>query len=316
MLILVLLYEFFMSHSNYFAIAVLIGLATTFTSCSHDEIYSSSEKSKVSLTLHHFGIENAPFTRASKTQAPHRIVFKAFDSSGKAVYDSTQVSSQEGFGSLSFELSPGAYTFVAVAHDVALTGSPAAPNPDRSVAASIVSPSQATVPEPLIQDTFCDTLNVTIKPGVPFASGMTLPRVISKFKLTINDALPAGTAKIKFILNSSASAASGNPSFDPSTGFALENRQYVRSFDIADGSIGKSGVSLSVSLLLTAETQDIDVTAAAYDAEGNLIISHELKDVPMKQNRITVAKGNFFTATGGGSFSFSTEWDADAEINY
>lgn len=30
----------------------------------------------------------------------------------------------------------------------------------------------------------------------------------------------------------------------------------------------------------------------------------------MKLNRTTVAKGNFFTATGGGSFSFSTEWDA------
>ena len=241
-------------------------------------------------------------------------MFKAFDALGAVAYQTSQASGQEGFGVLDFELSPGSYTFVAVAHD--LSSAALAADEGGNVAASINSAQEAVLPEGDVADCFCDTLNVTIKPGVPFASGMTLPRVISKFKLTINDALPAGTAKIKFILNSSAAAASGNPSFDPSTGFALKDRQYVRSFDIGDGSIGKSGVSLSVSLLLTAETQDIDVTAAAYDAEGNLIISHELEDVPMKLNRTTVAKGNFFTATGGGSFSFSTDWDADEEISY
>lgn len=303
-----------MSHSNYFVIAVLIGLATTFTSCSHDEIYSASEKSKVSLNLHHFGIEKDAITRAGGGKDPHRIVFKAFDALGAVAYETTQASGQEGFGVLNFELSPGSYTFVAVAHD--LSSAALAADEGGSVAASLNSAQEALLPEGDVADCFCDTLHVTIKPGVSFASGMTLPRVISKFKLTINDALPSGTAKIKFILNSSADTASGNPSFDPSTGFALEDRQYVRSFDIADDSIGLSGVSLSVSLLLTAETQNIDVTAAAYDAEGNLIISHELEDVPMKLNRTTVAKGNFFTATGGGSFSFSTDWDADAEISY
>ena len=314
MLILVLLYEFFMSHSNYFTFAVLIGLATTITSCSRDEVYSTSEKSRVSLSLRHFGIEQDAITRASAEQDPHRIVFKAFDASNAVAFETTQASGQEGFGVLDFELSPGSYTFVAVAHD--LSSAALAADEGGNVAASLNSAQETVLPEADVADCFCDTRNVTIKPGVPFASGMTLPRVISKFKLTINDAIPAGTAKIKFILNSSASAAEGNPSFDPSTGFALEDRQYVQNFDIREASIGLSGVSLTVNLLLTDETQDIDVTAAAYDAKDNLIISHELKDVPMKQNRITVAKGNFFTATGGGSFSFSTEWDADAEINY
>lgn len=314
MLILVLLYEFFMSHSNYFAIAVLIGLATTITSCSRDEVYSTSEKSRVSLSLRHFGIEQDAITRASAEQDPHRIVFKAFDASNAVAFETVQASGQDGFGVLDFELSPGSYTFVAVAHD--LSSAALAADEGGNVAASLNSAQETVLPEGDVADCFCDALNVTIKPGVPFASEMTLPRVISKFKLTINDALPAGTAKIKFILNSSADAATGNPSLDPSTGFALENRQYVRSFDIGDDSIGLSGVSLSVSLLLTAETQDIDVTATAYDAEGKEIISHTLENVPMKQNRITVAKGNFFTVGNSNTFTFSTDWTPQHNVTY
>lgn len=36
----------------------------------------------------------------------------------------------------------------------------------------------------------------------------------------------------------------------------------------------------------------------------------------MKRNRTTTASGNFFTAKGSGTFSFSTGWDTEAQINY
>ncbi|MDO4802914.1 MAG: FimB/Mfa2 family fimbrial subunit [Prevotellaceae bacterium] len=298
-----------MSHSNYFAIAVLIGLATTFTSCSHDEIYSSSEKSKVSLTLHHFGIENAPFTRASETQAPHRIVFMAFDSSGKAVYDSTQVSSQEGFGSLSFELSPGAYTFVAVAHDVSKAIS------DPAVAASITSNSLATMPEALVQDAFSKTMNVTIKSGESFSADMSLPRIISSFDIYLNDKVPEGTKMFKIIANTSGSATSGNASFNPSTGLATTDRQYVKEVNITAG-IGRNNNHIDLNLFLNANEQTIDITATAYNVDGQVIASHTLENVPMKRNRKTIAKGNFFTEKGSGSITFSTNWDTEFEAKY
>ena len=74
------------------------------------------------------------------------------------------------------------------------------------------------MPEPLIQDTFCNTLNVTIKPGVPFAAGMTLERIISSFEIYLNDKVPEGTKIFKIVANTSGSAASGNASFNPSRG--------------------------------------------------------------------------------------------------
>lgn len=299
-----------MSHSNYFAIAVLIGLATTFTSCSHDEIYSSSEKSKVSLTLHHFGIENAPFTRASETQDPHRIVFKAFDSSGAVAYETTQASDQDGFGTLDFELSPGAYTFVAVAHDVSKDIS------DPAVAASITSNSLATMPEALVQDAFSKTMNVTIKSGESFSADMSLPRIISSFDIYLNDITPEGTKMFKIVANTSGSAVSGNASFNPSTGLASTDRQYVREVDISAG-IGRAGNHIGLNLFLNSSDEEkIDITATAYNTEGQVIASHTIKDVPIKRNRKTIAKGNFFTEKGSGSITFSTNWDTEFEAKY
>ena len=305
-----------MLHSNRYVLAALMGLAAIFNSCSVKEDLAVCKKSEVYLDLRGFGLEQSSLTKASETQAPHRIVFKAFDSSGKAVYDSTQVSSQEGFGSLSFELSPGAYTFVAVAHDVALLSTkPDVPNPDPTVAASIVSPSQATVPESLIQDTFCDTLNVTIKPGVPFAAGMSLERIISSFEIYLNDKVPEGTKMFKIVANTSGSAVSGNASFNPSTGLASTDRQYVKEVDISAG-IGKPNNHIGLNLFLNADEENIDITASAYDAEGKLIISHELKGVPMKRNCLTVARGNFFTTGGSGTLSFLTGWGTEHEVEY
>lgn len=304
-----------MLQSNHYMLAALVGLAAIFSSCSVKEDLAVCEKSEVHLDLLGFGLERSSLTKASETQAPHRIVFKAFDSSGKAIFDSTQVSSQEGFGSLSFELSPGTYTFVAVAHDVALTGNPAAPNPDPTVAASVASKEQATVPEPLIQDTFCDTLHVTIEPGVPFAAGMTLERIISSFEIYLNDKVPAGTKMFKIVANTSGSAASGKASFNPSTGLASTDRQYVKEVDISAG-IGRPNNHIGLNLFLNADEENIDITASAYDAEDNLIVSHELKDVPMKRNCLTVARGNFFTAGGSGTLSFLTDWSTEHELGY
>lgn len=299
-----------MLHSNRYVLAALVGLAAVSSSCTREQIHYESEnsqKSKVQLDVRAFGIEQSALTKAGEGQDPHRIVFKAFDSSGAVAYETVQTSSQDGFGALDFELSPGLYTFVAVAHDLSKS--------DLNLNAGISSPGEAALPEALVQDTFCDTLNVSIKPGVPFAAGMTLPRIISCFKIKFNDVTPAGTKMVKIVANTDGAASDANASFNPSTGLALSNRQYFKEVDISPA-IGRINNAVSINLFLTDEEQDINVKVTAYDAEGQEIISHTLENVPMKLNRTTTACDNFFTAGGSGSFSFSTSWDTEAEINY
>lgn len=294
-----------MLHSNHFKLAALIGIATMAISCSEE--LPETEKSKVFLNVLAFNTENTMFTRATAEQPPHRIVFKAFDSNGAVVYEATQAAGQNGYGSFDFELSPGEYTFVAVAHDLSKSVS--------DVAADIVSATQATVPEALIQDTFCKKMDVIVRSGVPFSADMALPRVISHFDLCINDVLPAGVKKLKLVANTAGAVSSGNASFNPSTGLAISNQQYVKEVDISSA-VGLKNNSVGLNLFLTDDEQVINITAAAYDADGKEITFHTLSDVPMKRNRKTVAKGNFFTAGGACSFSFSTEWDANKEITY
>ena len=103
-----------MLHSNSYVLAVLVGLAAIFSSCSVKEDFDTCNKSQVQLDVRAFGIEQSAFTKASADKDPHRIVFKAFDASNAVAYQTVQASCQEGFGVLDFELSPGAYTFVAV----------------------------------------------------------------------------------------------------------------------------------------------------------------------------------------------------------
>lgn len=216
-------------------------------------------------------------------------MFKSFDSSGKAVFDSTQVAGQQGYGSLDFELAPGSYTFVAVAHDVARTGNPAVANPDAAVKAAVASPTQASLPEALVQDAFCKSLAVNIEPALSFTADLELPRIISCFQIWINDPLPANIKMFKIVANPSATAISGNPAFNPSTGLALSERQYVKEVNLSKGA-GASNNSISLNLLLTAEEQNIDIT--------------------------TIAKGNFFAAESKSTLSFLTGWEEDHLFTY
>lgn len=288
-------------------LAALVGLAATLCSC--EKNLQESGKSKVSVNVQALNIENTPFTRATEAQPPHRIVFKAFDANGNVAYETTQVSGQDGYGSLDFELSSGTYTFVAVAHDLAVSSS------DPTVAATITSATEASAPEALVQDMFCSKLNVTITSGVPFTADMALPRVISRFQIYLNDIIPEGTKMFKIVANTAGESVTGNATFNPSTGFALSSRQYVKEVDISPA-IGTSNNSVSINMFLTAAEQAINITATAYDGSGNAIVTHTLTNVPMKQNKVTVAKGNFFTAGGSGTFSFSTTWDTENQITY
>ena len=62
--------------------------------------------------------------------------------------------------------------------------------------------------------------------------------------------------------------------------------------------------------------QDINVTVTAYNVSNQVIASHTLTNVPMKQNRRTIATGKFFSASGSGSFTFNTAWETGANMEY
>lgn len=304
--------------SNFNSFSAVLGLVAlgAMTSCSIKEDVSGCPKQQVYVDLRAFdysmedfgSVSGGPSTKASgmiatkaveASEAVSQIAFKAFDSSGSEVYSESQSSGDSGFGSIDFELAPGSYTFVAV-------GNKLSANAGADAMVSISSATEATLPEALPTDVFSLTKAITIEPRKDFTTAMTLPRVISQFKLATIDKLPSNVASIELIANPTATNAS-TASFDPSDGRLLTDQRWTKTANVSP-SAGKQPVTITLNMLLTSDEQSIDVVANAYDSSGNLITTISLNDVPMKRNRVTIARGVLFEAGASSTFTFENTW--------
>ena len=297
---------------NFSNISAVLGLVAlgAMTSCSIREDVNACSKQQVYVDLHAFDYSMNSFATkaAHAANAVSQIAFKAFDKNGTEAYSVTQSSNEDGFGAVNFELSPGAYSFVAV-------GNKLSANAPEGAMVSISSTTSATLPEVLPTDVFSLTKAVIIEPRTPFNTAMTLPRVISQFKLATADKLPSNVASIELIANPSASANASTASFDPSDGSLLTNQRWTKTANVSP-SAGKQTITVLLNMLLTSDEQTIDVVANAYDTDGYLITTLTLNNVPMKRNRITTARGILFNAGGSSSFTFENGWLDPYEIAF
>lgn len=286
--------------------------STFFLSCQQDNltIKPSDQKVRVDVTLSDFVIsEEDDATRASDknvTEASiNRVAFSVFDKNNKVVYCEKSVETDSAFGTFSFLVIPGDYTFVTVAHKA---------SGKDDAAADIQSLSAATITTSKLLNTYSCHKEVCVEPHRTQSFSVECgKRRTSTFKLLCTDETPANVASCEIILNPSASYSTSY-TFDPSTGLISEQQQYKNTFNVADIKAKTfKGVSLSVQCLLTAETQSIDITVNMKDAEGETVKSRTFNNVEMKPHRDTKATGPFFHSTVNGSFLFDTT-DDDAHI--
>ena len=290
--------------------------STFFFSCRQDNltIKPSGQKVRVDVTLADFVISTEDdATRASDKNATevsiNRIAFSVFDKNGNVVHSEQGVDPNDPkFGTFSFLVIPGDYTFVTVAHKA---------SGDNDGAAEIRSLSEATITTKKMSTTYSCTQQVNVVPHRTQSFSVECgKRRTSTFKLLCTDETPANVASCEIILNPSASYSTSY-TFDPSTGLISEQQQYKNTFNVVDITRKTfKGVSLSVQCLLTAETQSIDITVNMKDAEGETVKSRTFKNVEMKPHRDTKATGPFFHSTVNGSFLFDTTDDDTHIVNF
>ena len=290
--------------------------STFFLSCRQDNltIKPSDQKVRVDVTLADFVISTEDdATRASDKNATeakiNRIAFSVFDKNKKVVYSEQGVDPNDPkFGTFSFLVIPGDYTFVTVAHKA---------SGDNDGAAEIRSLSEATITTKKMSNTYSCTQQVNVVPHLTQSFCVECgKRRTSTFQLLCTDDPPANVASCEIILNPSASYSTSY-TFDPSTGLISEQQQYKNTFNVADIKAKTfKGVSLSVQCLLTAETQSIDITVNMKDADGETVKSRTFKNVEMKPHRVTQATGPFFHSTVNGSFLFDTTDDTSHVVNF
>ena len=222
-----------------------------------------------------------------------RLNFAVYDTSGTRVKQVNQQSGSADFGVANFQLAPGDYLLVVVAHSS--DGNPTMSDPKKIQFKN----SQG------FTDTFlyCDTITVDDSRKEP----QVVPkRIVSLCRFVIKDEYPADVKKMRFYYTG------GSGAFDATTGLGCVNSKQSLMFDVT--SVQKQ---FDLYTFLHQKEGTIHLAVTAYDAGDNVLYEREF-DVPMAQNRMTWLAGSFFT--GGtmttSTISVNTEWDEEAHLTF
>ena len=263
-------------------------------SCEHLELSKKSAAESVSGNLHVsvFQIEQTPFgsvTRTAASEACTRLNFLVYDESGSRIKTVNQTSSDNSFGTASFQLEEGNYQLVVVGHSA--SGNPTSTDPHQ------IKFTNATG----FTDTFLYSEEITIGQD-QLDLQVSLKRIVALCRFVINDDYPSGVAKMQFYYTG------GSGAFDAYTGFGCVKSKQTVIFDVSDGQR-----QFDLYTFMHELSGDISLTVTALDASENELSQRKF-DVPMEQNHITWLSGDFFS--GSGSSSSTTVSEVTVNIDW
>ena len=219
-----------------------------------------------------------------------RLNFAVYDMDGTRV---KQVNQQMPLShAASFQLTPGPYFLVVVAHSS--DGNPTMTNPRKIQFTNAQG----------FTDTFLYSDSITVGDERKELN-VTPKRIVSLCRFVLTDDYPADVAKMRFYYTG------GSGAFDATTGLGCVNSRQSLMFDITDGQ-----KQFDLYTFLHATEGTIHLTVTAYDAADNVLYEREF-DVPMKQNRITSMTGSYFTGSVSiSSLTIDTDWDAEYRLTF
>ena len=266
------------------------------------------DMANVSVHVNDFAVSQEGFavTRTDPkdvaTYADVNAVTLAFYSGSTEVEKITQfkndATTYTTFGEFECSLPMGSYTMVVVAYRVS-----------DSSPFTLTSPTVASYTGAHAFDTFVATQSLNIYSTAAVDISATLSRVVSMLKVISTDGKAAGVTNVRMTFSA------GGRSFNPTTGLATVNS----GFDNTVGnSVAVGNTSESITyLFLATDEQEMDVTIETLDADSNILFTKTVEDVPFKRNRKTILTGPMYTNSGvGGSFTVSTDWLSDTNVNF
>lgn len=295
-----------MKKYSIFAGLVLM-LATGCSKESDNEVKSND--ALVPVTVHVDGFtttqEDFDVTRTAASISSNddlNAVMLAFYNGSTEVYKTVQLKDDEttntAFGTFNLDLPMGNYTMVAIAykdHETGLFG--------------LTSPTAASYAGDHAFDTFVKTQTVNITTTNPVDVSATLNRVVSRLKVVSTDGRTADVASVRMTLSA------GGRSFNPTTGLATVNTGIANTV-INKANVGTTSSSLTNFFLATDE-QTMNVTIETLNANGGVIRSTTVNNVPFKRNRVTVLTGPMYNDVhSAGTFLIEADWLDDENISF
>ena len=225
------------------------------------------------------------------------VTLAFYDAENKEVFKQEQLKGSEGYGHFEFRLPMGKYKMVAVGYS---TGD--------LCTFEVTSPTTAGYIGERAYDTFVATKDIDASHQREVNISATLDRVVTKLQVVSTDGRTADVQNIRM------SFSGGSRKFDPTTGYALDNQGLVNTVKISAG-VDTASASNSF-FFLTADEQVMDVTIETLDAQGNVVMTHQVKDVPFKRNYVTKLQGAIYTTNMFGAFLVNTEWGKDMVVDF
>ncbi len=157
----------------------------------------------------------------------------------------------------------------------------------------------------IIRDTFWKDYEVVVATTSNGNRAVTLDRVATKLKLTVDDEVPTGCATILVTPDTRYNGLNYR------TGAPVEMLLTSTTQEIAVPSsyIGTTGeLIVNVFSISSSAEWTTGVSVVAKDGNNSVIGSAAIDDVPLKANRATEYHGNLFVSGGTMSTSLNSEW--------
>ena len=295
-----------MKNNLFFAAFVLLVAA----SCTNNTISVEDNQNLVPVRVHVEGFsvsqEMFPGTRAGQDISEYTgvktITVAFYTSEGTEQSKTTQLRASlpagDTFGDFSLSLPMGNYTMVVLA-----SGS--------DYAMTLTSPTQAgfDAQEEHVRETFAATQAVNVSSNEAVNINATLSRIISKVMVVSTDNRTADVANIR------TTFSAGGTGFNPTTGFATTNTGFSNT--VRGSVVANSPSSATNYLFLATDEQMVNVTIETLDADGAVLFSKTVNNVPLRRNRVTTLTGAMFTNTGiAGAFQVNTDWLTENDVSF
>ena len=281
-----------------------MGMATAMASCTYDDIgqaLTRGEPAHVCISMDGFDVTTMTRTVSADSSGMLSINFAAIDSTGQIAYSTLQSSKDSvDFGSVSFDVKAGTYTFVATAYAL-ISG---------VTISSTGGNAMVTLPDERVCETFCARQQFTVTAGQEVNLQMTLRRVTASLELKTTDNVPVGAKRVEFLVGDTTKAQYSVFQFNAATGLMDgfgQSGHLKRSWSILDSEAGSPTVK-QFALLLGATSQSLPVTIKIKDKNDELLYEHFIPSVPFEQNCITTITGELYGTTAQGNLRFDTAW--------
>ena len=296
-----------MKKSTFLTALCLLVSSCTLTIAPTDTLDNSASLTPITVTVSGFSVEQSPFTstRATPVSDCENIKFLTLafynKTDGTEVYKHTQqkgnLSSNETFGDFSTSLAIGNYTMVVIANE-------------GSNAISLTSPTSATYGTNTVKDTFVATQEVNVTGGAAMTLTATLSRMVAAVAVQSTDKRPATITQVRFTYSA------GGKSFNPTTGLATSNDGFGSLMQYKENA--NTTTYAGGYLFLASDEQTMTVKIETLDAEGTVVFSKEIADVPLKRNRTTKLTGAIYSDVNvsSGSFQINTSWLNNHDIDF